>query len=211
MTYRHVVWDMGGTLVDTYPAIDALFAAEVSKAGGTITVAEVAALTRVATSHAMAELAARFPVTVQGLTDAYAELKDHWRTTPPPVMDGAREVIAAVGDAGGLNIIVTHRDRPSAEDLLQATGLQVDDLICAPDGHPRKPDPQMYQLALSRHGLPAAEVLAIGDREIDAAGAKAAGMTTVLLQTPGIATSADTVSDYQVERLVHVLDLVRNA
>lgn len=208
MTYRHVVWDMGGTLIDTYPAIDALFAHEVTKAGGTITPNEVARLTRIATSHAMTQLSARYGVTVQGLTQAYDRLKAEWRTTPPPVMPGAREVIAAVRQGGGRNVIVTHRDRSSASDLLQATGLQVDDLICAPDGYRRKPDPQMYLLALRRHQLDPGQVLAIGDREIDAAGAQAAGMTTVWLRTPSVVTPTATVTDMQVSSLKEVLPLV---
>ena len=57
-------------------------------------------------------------------------------------MAGAAEVMAAVRRGGGLNLVATHRDRASAENLFHALGVQVDDLVCAPDGFARKPDPR---------------------------------------------------------------------
>src|SRR5690625_1119534 len=69
---------------------------------------------------------------------AEAALKEHWRTSPPPVMPGLQEVMAAVS---GKNLVVTHRDRRSATALLQTCGVEVDDLVCPEDGFPRTPDP----------------------------------------------------------------------
>ncbi|MGJ3509598.1 HAD family hydrolase [Enemella sp. A6] len=208
MSYRNVVWDMGGTLLDTYPEIDALFAERVAATGARVDVSEVARLTRLSTSRAMSTLAERFDVTVDELTRAYADLKQRWRSDPPPVMPGAREVIDAVRAHGGLNLIVTHRDRESATHLLEATGLVVDDMVCAPDGHRRKPDPQMYRLMAERHGLEPSSCLGVGDRAIDAAGARAAGMATCFLTTAGLPLPNELASDHVTDQLVEVLPLL---
>ena len=105
-------------------------------------------------------------------------------------MAGAHEVLAAVTAAGGLNLVATHRDRESATQLLRTLGLDVDDMVCAPDGFARKPDPEMPLELMRRHGLDAADVLAVGDRPGDVAAALAAGVPGVLLETPGIPLDA---------------------
>ncbi|OYN91453.1 haloacid dehalogenase [Parenemella sanctibonifatiensis] len=174
---------MGGTLIDTYPELDAALCraalGEVTEAG----LDEVAELTRVSTGHAIEVLAQRHGVPEDDLNRANEQLKRHWRTHPAPVMDGAVEVMEQVRRSGHLNLVVTHRERASAEGLLSANGLHVDDMICAPDGHPRKPAPDMYVAILERNRIQSHEALAVGDRMIDVEAAGAAGVAGVLLDT----------------------------
>ncbi|MGC5629622.1 HAD family hydrolase [Georgenia sp. Z1344] len=183
---RHIVWDMGGTLVDTYPAVDAAMVEVVRRHGGEVTPDEVAALTRRSTGVAVEELARRYDIDAAELEESQSELKAGWVRTPPPVMDGAREAMAAARALGGLNLVVTHRDRASATSLLTSLGLEVDDLLCAPDGFPRKPDPTMYSEVLGRHRLDPAGCLAVGDRPIDAEAARGAGVDSAAVVTPGL-------------------------
>lgn len=188
---RSIIWDLGGTLFDTYPDVDRALA--LAAFGDVSRIGEVAALTRVSSGHAISELARRTGTPEARLRAAYDGVKDHWKEAPAPVMPGAEEVMAAVRAGGGLNLVATHRDRASAELLLQATGLAVDDMVCAPDGYARKPSPQMVQTLLARHGLTAGEVLTVGDRPADVQAGMAAGVTGVLLVTPGIPLAAGDV------------------
>lgn len=201
--HRHVFWDLGGTLVDTYPALDATFAAVVVAHGMTVDLGEVARLTRVSTGRAIEELSRRFAIDAGEFEAANDALKERWERNPPPSVDGARELLRDVSTAGGLNLVVTHRDRASATALLDGLGLLVDDLISTADGFPRKPDPAMYVEMLRRHGLVASDCLAVGDRPIDAEAAQAAGITAATLESP------DAPVDDPAEHSVATLDGLR--
>ncbi|WP_130864909.1 HAD-IA family hydrolase [Acidipropionibacterium timonense] len=203
---RTIIWDMGGTLVDTYPQVDEALADAVRRACGVHPGrAAVSQLTQVSIAHAIDVLAARHGVERRLLEQAYADLKDRWRTHPAPLMAGARQVMDAVHAAGGLNLVATHRDRTSAEQLFEALGITVDDLVCAPDGIARKPDPAMNLLLLARHHLDPARVLCVGDREIDVDAARAAGCASALLDPTG---HASTSADHHVRSLTELLPLV---
>lgn len=205
---RSVIWDLGGTLLDTYPVVDRALAAAVRAGtdGRGVTAADlhaVAELTRVSSGHAIETLAERHGIPQADLRAAYEATKETWRHEPPPVTEGAREVMDAVSAAGGLNLVATHRDRASATELLEEVGLQVDDMVCAPDGFPRKPDPAMVVELLRRHSLDPGLVLAVGDRPVDVAAAEAVGVRGVLLETPGIVLDAP-----GAERVSSLLELV---
>ncbi|WP_342372384.1 HAD-IA family hydrolase [Propioniciclava soli] len=204
--YRHVFWDLGGTLVDTYPALDAALAGVVAARGGHVGVAEVARLTRRSTGEAIEALAARFGIDAAAFERANAELKESWERTPPPAMAGAADLLAEIRAAGGLNLVVTHRDRASATALLKGLGLEVDDLVSTSDGHPRKPDPTMYRLLVERHGLDTGECLAVGDRPLDATAAQAAGIDAVMLESPEAPVDDD--ARYSVTTLAGVRPLL---
>src|SRR5699024_10028963 len=134
-------------------------------------------------SHAISTLAARHQLPEQRLRAAYEQTKQHWQETPPPAMPGARELLAAVSEHGGLNLVATHRDRDSATALLDSLGLRVDDMVCAPDGFARKPDPTMVRALLARHGLAAEGCVAVGDRPADVRAAAAADVRIDLPHT----------------------------
>ncbi|RMB61742.1 HAD family hydrolase [Tessaracoccus antarcticus] len=198
--YRHIFWDMGGTIVNTYPGLDAALAGVVRAHGDTIDDHDVALLTRRSTGAAITALSRRFGIPETMFREAEARLKQSWRDTPPPAMPGIHEAMAAIS---GLNLVVTHRDRRSATALLEALDIHVDDMACAPDGHPRKPSPAMHVELLGRHGLDPRDCVGVGDRPLDATAARAAGMHAVMLRTPRI--SLDNEADLQVESLGELL------
>lgn len=194
---------MGGTIVNTYPQLDEALADVVRSHGTAIDNHDVALLTRRSTGEAITTLSRRHGIDADEFRAAEAVLKTHWRRAPPPAMPGIAETMDQVT---GLNLVVTHRERSSAEALLGALGITVDDLRCAPDGHPRKPDPSMHLALLERHGLNPADCLCVGDRPIDAAAAHAAGMKAVMLSTPRISLNSD--ADYEIESLAELIPLL---
>ena len=182
---RHIIWDMGGTLINTYPEVVRALSRAAYGDTGPSHLREIGALTQYSIAHAIESLSVSREVPRTDLERAYEELKTRWRTRPAPVMDGARELIARVWEKGGLNLVATHRDRASATMLVTVLGLDLDDMVCAPDGLARKPSPEMNLLLAQRHGLDPAQVLCVGDRPIDAVAAAGAGMNAALLVSPG--------------------------
>ncbi len=194
---------MGGTIVNTYPQLDAALANVIRSHGRSVRDHDVALLTRLSTSEAISTLSVRHAIEDSEFRAAEAALKARWRSSPPPAMPDICEAMARVS---GLNLVVTHRERTSAESLLDSLGITVDDLICAPDGYPRKPDPTMHLALLERHGLDARDCIAVGDRPIDAVAAHAAGIDAVMLRTPRIPLDND--AEHQIETLTELLPLL---
>ena len=190
---KHIIWDMGGTLIDTYPGVVAALCRAAYGDTAPEHLRYTGSLTHVSTAHAVTTLSAARGVAPKDLEQALEDLKTRWRTRPAPVMDGARELMARVWEKGGLNMVATHRDRASATMLVTVLGLDLDDMVCAPDGLARKPSPEMNLLLARRHDLDPASVLCVRDRVIDASAAAAAGMPAVLLVRPGTVLALDRV------------------
>ncbi|QFP76925.1 HAD-IA family hydrolase [Deinococcus sp. AJ005] len=182
-----LLWDLDGTLLDTYPAIDGALQDALARLGHSTELAAIVPLTRVTLGHAIQTLAARLGLEEDTLWQAYgqAEVRRSGQFAPP--MPYAREVMVGVRARGALNLVVTHRDREGAIARLQTAGLWplVDDLVSVSDGYPRKPDPGMFLAAMYRYALKPADCLAVGDRELDIRAAHAAGLRAALLLTPG--------------------------
>ncbi len=213
MALRHIIWDMGGTLIDTYPSVANALSAVIQKAVGAAPDQQALMLRMRASSIAetIGSLAAEYDIARSTLEDAYRALKALWQHgTTPPVMPAAQELIERVQAAGGKNIVVTHRDRESASTLLAGTDLVIDGMITVSDGFARKPNPAMFLAALARFGLAPSETLAVGDRIIDITAAQAAGCTAVLLAHPGdrAPDAAASGTDQPVNRIHALTDAI---
>lgn len=202
-----IVWDMGGTLVNTYPEVDRMFQECVRRFGGEIELIEVARLTRQSTGHAIDVLSERFGIPETELEEAYSLLKSSWESDAAPLMPGAKEVMEAVRRQGGLNLIVTHRDRESATTLVDQLGIDHDGMICAPDGYARKPDPEMFVTIMADNGVDPSTAIAVGDRLIDVEAAAAAGLRTVFFETPRLPVDSPAtweITDLrELEEIIH--------
>lgn len=186
MAVRHVFWDLGGTLVNSYPSIRKAIRSVLNGANVQISELELQQMLNESIQSTFETLSERFGIAAEQFSEAHTDLKEKWAVNSAPLMPGAQSVMSEVKRMRGLNLIVTNRDIDSASLLVRVTKLHVDDMICASEEMPRKPDPTMHRELLTRHNLDPRECLGVGDRVIDTLAAQAAGMETVQLVTnPG--------------------------
>ena len=119
---------------------------------------------------------------------------------------GVRQLLAEAAAAGLRQVIVTTSGRAAVTALLQALLPELAGgfafLVCGEDVARKKPDPEAYQLALERLGLPPGAALAIEDSGNGLAAACAAGLATLVTRSRSSAaepsqafTSASAVVD----------------
>ena len=177
---RALIWDAGGTLFDTYPALVTACQSVLKLRGIEVEDGWLMQLFRRMTSYAVSTLSETFNLDrkdlEQSVRHAYAQV-------PPskqPPFPGVLSVCQAIREVGGYNFIVTHRDWQSLRPLLDHYRMR--DLfvhwITADDSFPRKPDPASIRALLKRYQLNVQECLVIGDREIDMIAARRAGVSS---------------------------------
>lgn len=178
----NLIWDVGGTMFDTYPATTAAFLAALAELGISAPLEWVRALARVSQRHCARTLAQTYALDEERLWAAYWAARERAAPEQQPPFPGVIAVCRAVIQRGGVNLIATHRERERVEQLLRFHHLQ--DLVAGinstSDGFPRKPDPAMLDDLAARFQLDRAQCLVLGDREIDIQAGQLAGMRTAL-------------------------------
>lgn len=100
-------------------------------------------------------------------------------------LPGVCEIVPTLSETYSLGIVTNGEDDIQRGKLrhLEVHGHFPHIVISAEVGH-EKPDPRIFECALKLTGVPASEALFVGDRiETDIAGAKAAGMRAIWLNT----------------------------
>lgn len=177
---RNVIWDVDGTLFDTYPAIARAFREALLELGADAPIDEIADLARESLGHCATTLAGRHGLELDRFEAAFARHYERAAPGDSPPFEGVRRVCELIRERGGKNVIVTHRGPTGTAELLAEGGLAklFAGSITRADGYPRKPDPAAFNAIIERHGLDRSETIAIGDRAIDVAAGKAAGVLT---------------------------------
>ena len=172
-----LLWDLDGTIFDTYPAILESFN-ELHKEVHGQGADKVEALRWLKKTSKLAFEHYRIS---EDYRDRFKEL-DHARAEAgSPPFEGIKDIIAAAK----VNVIVTHRSRASTDELLIKWGLKDHfDEIVSPDddGFLRKPHEEAYRYLHDKYTLD----WAIGDRALDLIPAKAVGMKTCAFQNEDI-------------------------
>jgi phosphoglycolate phosphatase-like HAD superfamily hydrolase len=190
---RNLIWDVDGTLFDTYPAIVGSLRTAALDLGAPATRAQVHDLALVSVDHCLETLSATYSISLDLLAEGFARNYQEVSPADQPPFDGAAEVCQLIRARGGLNLIVTHRRRAGLDRLLTAHGLAdlFTDIISHDDGYPRKPDPSAFHTLIERHHLHRDESLAVGDRDIDILAAHAAGLSAAHFGTGSITTTPE--------------------
>ena len=209
-TILNVIWDVDGTLFDTYPAISRSFKAALKELGSDAPLAWIADLARESLGQCATTLAEEHQLDRDVLEAAFDRQYERTEPGEQPPFPGVQEICEHICEIGGRNVIVTHRGPQGTAALLAESSLAgyFADCVTHADGYPRKPDPAAFHAIIERNGLQRHETMAIGDREIDVLAGRAAGVVTCFFGRDDAAVDADlTIADFgQLARLLMVPD-----
>ncbi len=172
---RHFFWDFDGTLMDTYPAMTEALLRVSSDRGITLTGEAALALLKNSLSHALGTLGG-------DMGTLLADFRQYEKALLPGMIRPMPGIPEALAGLPGRHYLVTHRTS-DALDYLEAAGLGhfFADSVTGDDGFPRKPAPDGLLYLLRKHHLDAAACIMIGDRPLDTAAGRNAGMLSCLL------------------------------
>lgn len=187
---RNIIWDVDGTLFDTYPAISKAFQSAVIDLGSEVPVDWIMQNARISLGHCVSVLASRCGLNEDDIGQKFDEYYDQVQPEAQPPFPGVTKICYMTRTHGGMNLIVTHRGSEGLAQLLEAhhMGAYFSDAITRNDGYPKKPNPAAFEAIIDRNHLIRAETMAVGDRDIDILAGQSAGIFTCLFD-PAVSTS----------------------
>jgi phosphoglycolate phosphatase-like HAD superfamily hydrolase len=192
---RNIIWDVDGTLFDTYPSIAKSFKAALNELGVDAPLDWIQELARESLGHCAIVLSEQYHLERNDLEKAFTEHYSRVAGDEDSPFPGVLEVCRYICAIGGKNIIVTHRGLKGTLELLAAHNMTdyFAGCLTRDDGYPRKPDPAIFEAAIAKYHLKPEETLSIGDREIDIAAGQAAGILSCFYGTTSENVKADLV------------------
>lgn len=206
------IWDLDGTLFDSYGVIVRSLCETYAEFGVT---AQPEAVRRYVIRRSvgsylktMEELTG---LPAQQVSARYHEISGA-RAMEIPLMPHARETLAAIAAAGGVSFVYTHRGR-TTRPVLQNLGIEgfFAEIVTAENGFSAKPAPDGVDYLVEKHGLDRAHTFYVGDRTLDMGCAKNANIRGVLYLPEGSACEPDGSESLIVRDLLEVAALAEAA
>ena len=191
--FRHIIWDVDGTLFDTYPAMAQAFKAALNDLGQDAPIDWIEGLVKQSMGHCLSSLATAYQLPEEAIEQGFDK---HYYVIKPeeqPPFPGVIAVCRYICSGGGKNVIVTHRGQKGTLELLAAHRMTeyFAGWLTHHDGYPRKPDPAAFEAALQRYDLKREETMTVGDRAIDILAGQAAGLFSCLFGSGADGAAAD--------------------
>jgi HAD superfamily hydrolase (TIGR01509 family) len=187
-SYRGVILDIDGTLVDSNEAHVQAWTRAFSEHGFNVPAEKVRRLVGMGGDNlvpAAVGLADEDPRN-QSLRDRQGELfKEKLPTLRP--FPRVKELLQRMKEEGLELVVATSSNPDQMKALLEIAGVTdlLEDAASKGDAKSSKPDPDIVQAALDRIGLPAGEVVMLGDTPYDIEAAGQIGIRTLALRCGG--------------------------
>ncbi|MCX4372275.1 MAG: HAD-IA family hydrolase [Dysosmobacter sp.] len=197
------IWDLDGTLLDSYGVIVSSLHQTLEELGVSMDEADIR---RRAAEGSVSDViniaAAQTGRTFQKIKGRYSEISGG-RYLEIAAMPHAREALERTAALGAVHFVYTHRGSTTAP-VLKNLGLDrfFQEVVTSLSGFPRKPAPDALLYLMNRHHLENSRVYYVGDRTLDVDCARNAGVHSVLYSPSGTGTA-----DYVIRDLLEVRDI----
>ncbi len=180
------IWDLDGTLIDSYPVI---IAAAIKAAGNAGIHDDESTVLRTVKQGMLStylnDAAERSGMPFQFLLENYRRYT-HEMDDQIILMEGAVETLERLRKAGAVHDVFTHRGT-SSEPILERLGIlgYFREVVTSASGFPAKPSGEAVRYLTQKYSMKPDETWYIGDRAIDVLCAKDAGVRSILLLPEG--------------------------
>lgn len=206
LRYTDIIWDFDGTLFDTYPKMVNSFKRALLDEGITADQEEILSYMKVSAKDALLHYKSRYSIR-EGFMERFQKYEKDVKAEEVHPFPYAEEVCIEIKELGGRNFIVTHRGE-STMDILKYHGMLglFIEVVTKNNGFKRKPDPEAFQYIIDKYNINKKKALIVGDREFEAAAAKAVGVKSCLYDTNKV--DRITQPEYYIQSLKELYEVI---
>lgn len=204
-----VIWDLDGTLVDSYQMIVPSLWQFYAERG---VLCDEMEIRRTVLQSSVRDFACTMEektgVSLYAQIDQYNEIRAERELEIRPIPHAA-EVLAALAERGVQSFLFTHRGGSTAA-VLERTGLSdaFTEVLTAQSGFARKPSPDAINYLVEKYGLDRTQTFYVGDRQLDIECAANAAIRSILFLPPDSPAARTGREDFTVARLTDILLLL---
>ena len=204
-----VIWDLDGTLLDSYDLIvDALYRIYKEK-GVDISKQEILEdAINESVSFFIKKMEKRFNVPFDDLKDRYSNIT-HTEIMSIKAMEHSKEILEYLKSKGVENYVFTHRGT-TTETVLKNIGIYVYflDFVTSVDDFKRKPDPEGLNYLVDKHHLDRNNTYYVGDRKLDIECANNAHIKSIMFIPTSSPAKATGKEDYIIKDLLDIKEII---
>ncbi|HEM4634976.1 HAD-IA family hydrolase [Streptococcus suis] len=197
------IWDLDGTLLDSYEAILAGIQETYEQFGLPFDREEVRKfILRYSVKDLLVRDADKYGLDSDELNRVRAtSLKE--KDTQIPLMAGAVEILNWTAEQGIQNFVYTHKS-DNAFQVLEDLGVRhhFTEILTSDSGFARKPSPEALLFLIEKYGLDKENTYYIGDRLLDVETAVNAGIHSINLQIDGVEQNWKIVSLLDIKQIL---------
>ncbi|HEM3497055.1 HAD-IA family hydrolase [Streptococcus suis] len=197
------IWDLDGTLLDSYEAILAGIQETYEQFGLPFDREEVRKyILRYSVKDLLVRDAEKYGLDSDELNRVRAtSLKE--KNTQIPLMAGATEILDWTAQQGIQNFVYTHKS-DNAFQVLEELGIahHFTEILTSDSGFARKPSPEALLFLIEKYGLNKENTYYIGDRLLDVETAVNAGIHSINLQIDGVEKNWKIVSLLDIKQIL---------
>ena len=203
------IWDLDGTLLDSYDVIVNSLYQIYKEKGFSIDKQEILHdVINESVSYFIKKMEARFGVPFDDLKDRYSIIS-HNAKNNIKAMPHSKEILEFIRDNNIPNFVFTHRG-VTTESVLKNIGLYeyFDEIVTSTDGFERKPSPAGINYFIEKYHLDKNDTYYVGDRPIDIKCANNAHIKSIMYipsQSVAIPTGQET---YIIQDLLQIKEII---
>ena len=186
MFYRHIVFDLDGTLIDSRQDLaDAANAMLATYGAPPLAVPSIVAMigegARLLVTRALT--AAGVDADPDAALPRFLDAYDQRLTATTRLYDGVAETLARLRDDDARVSVLTNKPQRATDAILASLGVapSIDTAIGGDTPYGRKPDPAALHALMVQANVPANQTLMVGDSWVDVSTASAAGIDACLV------------------------------
>ena len=204
------IWDLDGTILDSYVLIVNSLHTIYSERGVEISKEEILyEVISESVSSFIRKMETKFGVPFDGLKDRYSNIT-HNDLLTITAMEHSKEILEYLNSVGIKNYVYTHRGVTS-ETILKHLGLYdyFFDMVTSLDDFKRKPDPEGLNYLINKYNLDRDNTYYVGDRSLDIECANNAHIKSIMFipkRSPASPTGKET---YVIKDLLDIKEIIK--
>ena len=212
MTNTSFIWDLDGTLLDSYGIIVSSLHQTLREFHIELNENEIHKdLITYSLGVFLAKIERERGADTEAIRVRFKEINDSRALEIKPIPN-ASEILRYLQSRGIPNYVFTHKGK-TALSVLKNIGLYdfFEEIVTGEDGFPKKPDPAAIDYLIQKHGLERNKTFYVGDRTLDVACAVNAEIRSILYLPEDSLAEADGKQTYIVKDLLEIRNIPETA